>query len=319
MGTSGLEGQGLEGGRVERAEEGPPVAISVQQTWAGWPGLGGVWPGRGTNGTLFGTSGKREIRGFWLGIAAIAVLVGAFNTVNVMSDLHDVPQFPVFDPVVWESSSWVTFVTFAPIIWLASLWAPLSVRPRWRLALHVPAAFAFSLAHVVGFMLIRKGAYWLVGSHYSPSLLGNFFYEFRKDLLGYGLSLLAFHWAAGHTAVSAEASAGTAPFFDIRDGARLIRVPMTEILAVTSAGNYVEFVLADGRRPLMRMPLSALEAELSPSGFVRTHRSWLVNAARVTGLAPEGSGDYRVELGRERVPLSRRYRAARAQLRGEAD
>jgi hypothetical protein len=252
-------------------------------------------------------------------MAAIAVLVGGFNTVHVMSDLHDIPQISAFEPIIWESSSWVTFLTFAPIIWLASQWAPFTVRPRWRLALHVPAAFAFSLAHVVGFMLLRKGAYWLAGGDYVPSLLGNFFYEFRKDLLGYVLSLLAFHWVAGHMAAGAEGRSRTEPeFFDIRDGARLTRVALSEILAVTAAGNYVEFLLADGRRPLMRTSLSALEAELASSGFVRTHRSWLVNETRVTGLMPEGSGDYRVELGQEAAPLSRRYRAALAQLRGEA-
>jgi DNA-binding LytR/AlgR family response regulator len=103
--------------------------------------------------------------------------------------------------------------------------------------------------------------------------------------------------------------------FDIRDGARLVRVPINDILAITSAGNYVEFVLRDGRKPMMRKPLSALEAELAADGFVRTHRSWLVNAMQVTGLKPEGSGDYEVEIGSVAVPLSRRFPEALAKLR----
>ena len=86
-------------------------------------------------------------------------------------------------------------------------------------------------------------------------------------------------------------------------------------MAVRSAGNYAEFLLADGRRPLMRTPLAALEARLAPLGFVRTHRSWLVNAARVTGVKPEGSGDYAVELDEVEAPLSRRFREALAILR----
>ena len=53
---------------------------------------------------------------------------------------------------------------------------------------------------------------------------------------------------------------------------------LDEVLAIVSAGNYVEFVLRDGRRLLMRSSLSALEGELGPRGFLRTHRSWLVNA-----------------------------------------
>ena len=87
------------------------------------------------------------------------------------------------------------------------------------------------------------------------------------------------------------------------------------MLAIGSAGNYVEFMLRDGRKLLMRSPLSALEEDLRNDGFVRTHRSWLVNAVAVSGLKPEGSGDYTIELGELSAPLSRRYPAALARLR----
>ncbi len=251
-------------------------------------------------------------------MGVIAVLVGAFNTVNVITVLHNLPGIDPVEPVVWEGTSWVTFVASAPIAWLALRLAPLTVRPRWHLIVHAPAVLLFSLAHVVGFMLLRKGVYVLVGAHYAPSLLGNFSYEFFKDLLGYVLCVLAFSGIARQIAQTQAAPRSAAdPMFDIRDGARLIRVQLADMLAVASAGNYVEFVLADGRRPLMRSPLSAIEAELGPRGFVRTHRSWLVNAARVTALTPEGSGDYRVELGDLTVPLSRRFRGALARLRGD--
>ena len=65
----------------------------------------------------------------------------------------------------------------------------------------------------------------------------------------------------------------------------------------------------------MRRPLSAVESELGARGFVRTHRSWLVNETAVTGLHPEGSGDYDVRLGELNVPLSRRFPEALARLR----
>ena len=109
--------------------------------------------------------------------------------------------------------------------------------------------------------------------------------------------------------------AQTPASLDIRDGARLVRALVAEILAVRSAGNYAEFLLADGRRPLMRTSLAEPEARLAPLGFVRTHRSWLVNAASVTGVKPEGSGDYAVEPGEVEAPLSRRFREALAILR----
>ena len=55
-----------------------------------------------------------------------------------------------------------------------------------------------------------------------------------------------------------------------------------------------------------------------PRGFVRTHRSWVVNAAQVTGLRPEGSGDYAIEIDALTVPLSRRFSEALARLKAPA-
>jgi DNA-binding LytR/AlgR family response regulator len=43
----------------------------------------------------------------------------------------------------------------------------------------------------------------------------------------------------------------------------------------------------------MRSPLSALANEFGSRGFVRTHRSWLVNAQQMTAFEPKGSGDHR--------------------------
>jgi catechol 2,3-dioxygenase-like lactoylglutathione lyase family enzyme len=104
--------------------------------------------------------------------------------------------------------------------------------------------------------------------------------------------------------------------FDIRAGARVSRVHLDDIVAITSAGNYVEFKLRGAKTLLMRSALSAIEQELAPSGFLRTHRSWLVNAKHVRGLVPEGSGDYKIELEGFTVPLSRRFPEALAKLRG---
>jgi DNA-binding LytR/AlgR family response regulator len=94
-------------------------------------------------------------------------------------------------------------------------------------------------------------------------------------------------------------------------------VRLDEVLAIVSAGNYVEFGLRGNRRLLMRSSLSALEDELSPRGSLRTRRSWLVNSSRMTGLKPEDSGDDTVELESVAAPLARRFPQALAKLRGE--
>ena len=54
--------------------------------------------------------------------------------------------------------------------------------------------------------------------------------------------------AAAEAPVPTAAPAPSPAMFDIRDGARLVRTPIADILAVRSAGNYAEFLLADDRR-----------------------------------------------------------------------
>jgi len=270
------------------------------------------------SGDALGTSGTLR-RTFLYGFAAAATMVAAVNIINVITVRHDAPDYGLMGPVVWEASSWLTFMAFFWIAWVAYRLAPPAVRPRWRLLLHVPAALLFSFCHVAGFVVLRKLVYRLAGAHYDfGAFLPHFFYEFYKDALGYALFIAGFalieHLLRQQQLI---ATPGQTLTFDIRDGARLTRVSLSDILAVTSAGNYVEFVLRDGRRLMMRSPISGLESELAPRGFLRTHRSWLVNAGHMTALKPEGSGDYEVELGALKVPLSRRYPQALAKLRGE--
>ena len=269
----------------------------------------------GASGAIFGISGRTE-RTFAYSFAAIAVLVGVVNILNVITLQHADPSHSYIGPFVGEGSSWLSLLLFLWVPWLAWRVAPPAVHPRWKLLIHIPAAIAFVATHVGGFDLLRAMVYAVAGKHYGVgSFAAQLFYEARKDLLGYalfiGLFTLIDHLLQQPGGTPIEPST-----FDIRDGAKLTRVKVNEILAVSSAGNYVEFLLADGRRLLMRSALRKVEHELAPRGFVRTHRSWLVNGGKVTTLKPDGSGDYTVELGQQTVPLSRRFPDALAKLRG---
>ena len=269
------------------------------------------------SGDLSGTSGVAGRTLLYCYVVG-AVVVGVVNVVNVITIVHEEPQFGLAAPVIWEGTSWLTFVLFLWIAWIAYRLAPLSARPRWKLLIHIPAALLFSFAHVAGFVGLRKLVYALGGAHYEfGQFPSHFLYEFAKDAFGYGLFIAAFglveHLLRQQSLIDTPGQTLT---FDIRDGSKLTRVRLDQVLAIASAGNYVEFVLRDGRRLLMRSPLSTLENELSPRGFLRTHRSWLVNAAQMTALKPEGSGDYTVELGSLTAPLSRRFPEALAKLRG---
>ena len=274
---------------------------------------------RGTSGGLFGLSGaeRRALGVGWLVALAIVALVTIFN---VLTRSHDHPERGVLGPLIAEvSSALVTLVVIA-LPAAVALWLRRRSPPLWLAApVIVLGAAIYPVLHVSGFVALRKLAFaGLLGAHYQfGRVFGEFFYEAAKDVPAYVLSLTAF-WLALRWLAPLWAPPGQAAppaWFDIRDGARLVRAPMGEILAVRSAGNYAEFLLSDGRRPLMRTSLGGLEARLAPLGFVRTHRSWLVNSARVTGLRPEGSGDYAVELGSVEAPLSRRFREALTTLR----
>jgi hypothetical protein len=265
---------------------------------------------------FFGTSGTYR-QTFRYAYAGSLLIVAVINIMNVITEVHDAPHRNPLEPVIWEVSSWISVAAFFWIVWLAWRLAPLRVRPRWLLLIHLPAAFAFAFAHVGGFVALRIFAYWALGGHYRVGHFWmQFFYELRKDSFGYVMFLVGFALIEHLLRQQRTAAPSQSSTFDIRDGARLTRVLVADILAVTSAGNYVEFLLKDGRRLLMRSPLSAVESDLAERGFVRTHRSWLVNEAAVTGLTPEGSGDYGVTLGALTAPLSRRFPAALARLRG---
>jgi hypothetical protein len=261
-------------------------------------------------------------RTFRRGLLVVAGLVVAFDTVNVFTTLQDRvgSGHPVslWEPVIWEGSSGVVGIVLAPLVWAALRLAP-PRRGGWlRFSLvHAPATLVVSALHVSGMVALRVAAYASVGAHYRFGGLARFPYEYRKDILSYVITAGVF-WLVGEMARRRreEAAPQAPPTYDIREGARTIRARLEDIAAVSSAGNYVEFLLADGRRPLMRSTLAAVEAELGPRGFVRTHKSWLINAARVAEMTADGSGDFTLALDvGVTVPLSRRYPQALQRLR----
>ena len=274
----------------------------------------------GTSGERPGTSGliSGTNRGpsFWLGWAAFTTMVALIqliDDVNTLRTAHDLHH----DLLVWSVftdgySRVLTVALLYPVVrGLARGLSPWS-RGFWRLfGLHAASATAFAAVDMASYTAIRMLAYGMHGQVYRAGGLGGFLFEFPQEVVLYALIIGAV-WAAmlleRRGAVPAP-SAGAPTTFDIRDNARVIRAPVADILAVRAAGNYSEFLLADGRRILMRATLSALEGRLKPHGLARTHRSWLVNLDRIVEIAPAGSGDFTLALpGGLSTPLSRRYR-----------
>jgi hypothetical protein len=262
-------------------------------------------------------------RAFLWAWGVIAVFMVMLTTVNALSVQRDTPGLDPFEPFIWEYSSAFMAILLAPgAAWLLSRAPP---DGRWLrfAAVHLAGSLAYCGLHVGGFLLIRKAVYALLGAHYGSTDL---IYEYRKDLLAYALFAGVF-WIAGWIAQllgrgavgGAGAALDGAQLYALRDGTRTVRVALSDIVAVTSARNYVEFHLADGARPLVRSTLAKVEADLIAGGFLRTHRSWLVNPAHVRVLEPAAGGDFRLELATGvTAPLSRRFPRALEVLRDAA-
>lgn len=132
------------------------------------------------------------------------------------------------------------------------------------------------------------------------------------------------------TAVGATGSAGTersepAPvghispisvpdnMFVVRDGERVILVPLAELDWCEAADNYVR-LHAKGKKHLIRETMRNVEERLTATRatnarFARIHRSMIVNLARVREIKPAGGGEYAVVLADgTRLALSRGYR-----------
>ena len=98
---------------------------------------------------------------------------------------------------------------------------------------------------------------------------------------------------------------------------RVMIVNVAEIDWVEADGDYVS-VHIGAKSWLLRETIVAAEARLALSGFVRIHRSTLVNINRVRELLPLSKGEFTVVLldGTE-LKLSRNYRFALERLLGK--
>lgn len=89
---------------------------------------------------------------------------------------------------------------------------------------------------------------------------------------------------------------------------RILFINLGEVYAVQAKGNYVSFEQSVGSH-LLRESISVVAKRLEPHGFVRIHRSVLVNKLFVEEIRPYSTGEYGllVKGGRE-YTVTRTYR-----------
>ncbi len=90
---------------------------------------------------------------------------------------------------------------------------------------------------------------------------------------------------------------------------RILFLPVTDIRWIGAEGNYVRLCTATETH-LLRETMARLESRLDPRGFLRVHRSFIVNLKYVKEVRREGSGESVVVLDSgHKVALGRSYRA----------
>ena len=86
-----------------------------------------------------------------------------------------------------------------------------------------------------------------------------------------------------------------APRIAFKAKGRILFVDLAEIVAVQAEGNYVSL----RHRPnpyLLRESLSSMAEKLKPYGFIRIHRSVVVNISAVEEIQPLATGEYRLRV-----------------------
>lgn len=91
----------------------------------------------------------------------------------------------------------------------------------------------------------------------------------------------------------------------LRDAKSLYFVKTNEIIYCEASGSYTTFYLQNEDKIIVSKPLKEYEQLLEPSGFIRTHHSFLVNANHIVRLDKQDGGDVIFENGKS-VPVSQR-------------
>lgn len=272
-------------------------------------------------------------------IAIFGGITAAICTMNVFTELTDSARggepLQWWKPVLWESSSAILLWALIPIVaWLYRR-APITTHTwRWAVPLHLAITPLFSLVHVGGMTLLRRLGYALAHQHYNfGAWWPDWIYEYRKDLIAYGLilaGLAAFRiyrlWlesqiapspsVEARAAANERAAAEPAPLerLVVKKLNREFILNTADIDRIDADGNYVT-IHAQGSTWPLRESLAALERKLDARRFARVHRGHIVNLDRIREIQPWDSGDYRIVLADgSHVNFSRRYRSRLPQL-----
>lgn len=94
------------------------------------------------------------------------------------------------------------------------------------------------------------------------------------------------------------------PFFFIKDGFKNLKIVFDEIQFIKGCGNYLDIVTTN-KTHSPRMTFFDIIMKLSPTVFVRTHNSYIVNINKIDKIE-----NNQVYIEEHKIPISSKYRDA---------
>lgn len=91
----------------------------------------------------------------------------------------------------------------------------------------------------------------------------------------------------------------------IRTGNKYNKIPANEILYIESVKDYVVLHRTDGSTFMAKYKIGDMETEVKDKRFLRIHRSFIVNLAKVTAFTLQD-----VQIGKLELPVGNSYREA---------
>jgi DNA-binding LytR/AlgR family response regulator len=102
-----------------------------------------------------------------------------------------------------------------------------------------------------------------------------------------------------HQQNKAAENAGQQTDFYIKADSRFVRIAFNDIQYVEALQNYV-CIYTSERKYISYLTMKSVEEYLPASQFIKTHKSFIVNAARIEAI--DGN---EIRIGEHRIPISR--------------
>ncbi|GGW86661.1 LytTR family DNA-binding domain-containing protein [Alteromonas halophila] len=262
-----------------------------------------------------------------IGAAFIYFMVN--NTINAASSWTELSRDPantsaLWEPYVWEyTSALSTTLLLLPLIFIIRRMAHAEYGLKKLLLIHLCLGSLFSVCHVALMVGLRKAVYSITERSYDfGPIVGEFFYEYRKDLWGYATLLATYYLIhfVYQRLIGEAAPVATEPLTDtpatpglpahllVKKLNREFLVRLNDVLWVEAAGNYVNLHTEDGVYPL-RMTMKQFCTDARAHHIYRIHRSYATRAQAISTIEYDDTGDGTLTLTTgTALPVSRRYK-----------